>query len=78
VKSRVLLFTIRYGIGGALILFACVVTAVASSVAWMTGLIVSQRAKVKEQERREQGFVDRRARVLADRRARARVASPSL
>ena len=40
--------------------------------------IVSQRAKVKEQERREQAFVDRRARVLADRRARARVASHSL
>jgi len=77
---RSVLFLVGFvvGIGGALILFACVVTAVASSVAWVTGLIVSQRANVKEQERREQGFVDRRARVLADRRARARVASPSL
>lgn len=66
------------GIGGGLILLACVVSAVASSVAWVTGLIVSQRTKVKEQQRREQAFVDRRARVLSDRRARARVASHSL
>jgi hypothetical protein len=77
---RSVLFLVGFvvGIGGALILFACVATAAASSVAWVAGLIVGQRTKIKEQERREQGFVDRRARVLADRRARARVASPSL
>jgi hypothetical protein len=77
---RSVLFLVGFlvGIGGGLILLACVVSAVASSVAWVTGLIVSQRTKVKEQQRREQAFVDRRARVLSDRRARARVASHSL
>ncbi len=75
---RSVLFGVGFlvGIGGGLILFACVASAVVTSFAWVKALIVSQRAKVKEQQRREQAFADRRARVVADRRAR--VASHSL
>jgi len=75
-RSFLFLVGLLVGIGGGLILLACVVSAVVTSFTWVQALIVSQRAKVKEQQRREQAFADRRARVVADRRAR--VASHSL
>ena len=75
---RTVLFVVGLvvGIGGALFLLGCLVSAVLTSFAWLNSVIVGQRAKVKEQQRREQAFADRRARVVADRRAR--VASHSL
>jgi len=75
-RSVLFLGGLVVGIGGALFLLACLVSAVLTSLAWLNSMIVGQRAKVKEHQRREQAFVDRRARVLADRRAR--VASHSL
>ena len=75
---RTVLFLVGFvvGIGGALFLLGCLVSAVLTSVAGLISVIVGQREKVKEHQRREQAFVDRRARVVADRRAR--VASQSL
>ena len=75
---RTVLFLVGFvvGIGGALFLLGCLVSAVLTSFAGLISLIVGQREKVKEHQRREQAFVDRRARLVADRRAR--VASHSL
>ena len=75
-RSVLFLVGLVVGIGGALFLLGCLVSAVLTSFAWLNSVIVGQRAKVKEHQRREQAFVDRRARVLADRRARVASHSP--
>ena len=75
-RSAMFLVGFVVGIGGALFLLGCLVSAVLTSFAWLNSVIVGQRAKVKEHQRREQAFADRRVRVVADRRAR--VASHSL
>ena len=64
---RSVLFLVGFGlgIGGALMLVACVVSSVVSSVAWVNSVVVSQRAKVKEDQRWELAVADRRARLAS-------------